>query len=246
MSARRRDCLRALGLVGAGLGLGRPAAASIDARDEAELQRLLQRGTTCSLVPDEIEGPFPLRQLLDQPVLMRTEIHEGLPGVPLKLRLRVVDARRACAPLPASAVYLWHCDRDGAYSGYDRRSNAGQSGRTFLRGIQRTDARGEVSFSTVFPGWYRGRVSHLHLMVVAPGQVLGPRVGSAVTTQLAFPAEVVRAVYDDPRYPRGPNRGVPSNEADMAFRDGQALQLLAMSGSPAGTLYGAITLAVGT
>jgi protocatechuate 3,4-dioxygenase beta subunit len=40
----------------------------------------------------------------------------------------------------------------------------------FLRGLQRTDASGWVEFLTIFPGWYEGRVPHIHFKVFVEGQ----------------------------------------------------------------------------
>jgi protocatechuate 3,4-dioxygenase beta subunit len=34
-------------------------------------------------------------------------------GVPLTIRLAILDLANGCAPLAGAAVYLWHCDRDG-------------------------------------------------------------------------------------------------------------------------------------
>ena len=44
--------------------------------------------------------------------------------------------------------------------------------RTFLRSIQVTDARGQVAFDTIYPGWYRGRTVHIHVKVHASGKVV--------------------------------------------------------------------------
>jgi protocatechuate 3,4-dioxygenase beta subunit len=57
-------------------------------------------------------------------------------------------------------VDVWHCDAAGDCSEY-----GSQSGRTFLRGIQTTDADGRVAFSTIYQGWYQGRATHIHLEV---------------------------------------------------------------------------------
>ena len=32
----------------------------------------------------------------------------------------------------------------------------------FLRGVQRTDAKGMALFRTIYPGWYQGRAVHIH------------------------------------------------------------------------------------
>ncbi|KQW16271.1 intradiol ring-cleavage dioxygenase [Streptomyces sp. Root369] len=40
----------------------------------------------------------------------------------------------------------------------------------YLRGTWRTDKRGQVTFRTVFPGWYRGRCVHIHTKVHVNGE----------------------------------------------------------------------------
>ncbi|MFJ4786106.1 intradiol ring-cleavage dioxygenase [Streptomyces sp. NPDC088794] len=39
----------------------------------------------------------------------------------------------------------------------------------YLRGTWRTDRHGEVTFRTVFPGWYQGRCVHIHVKVHVDG-----------------------------------------------------------------------------
>ncbi len=56
-----------------------------------------------------------------------------------------------CKPVKGAAVDIWHADALGVYSGFGR----GLGNRTFLRGIQRTDANGLARFRSVYPGWYR-------------------------------------------------------------------------------------------
>jgi protocatechuate 3,4-dioxygenase beta subunit len=36
---------------------------------------------------------------------------------------------------------------------------------SFLRGIQISDENGKVTFQTIYPGWYKFRTLHVHLMV---------------------------------------------------------------------------------
>ena len=43
--------------------------------------------------------------------------------------------------------------------------------RTFLRGVQFTDARGRAEFRTVFPGFYMGRTNHIHFKVREDGHL---------------------------------------------------------------------------
>lgn len=72
----------------------------------------LKATPACVLSGEQTEGPY----YVDRKIL-RSDITEGRPGVPLRLRITVLDATR-CAPLPGAAVDLWHCDSGGIYSGY--------------------------------------------------------------------------------------------------------------------------------
>jgi protocatechuate 3,4-dioxygenase beta subunit len=121
----------------------------------------------CLLTPEQTEGPFylPLE-------LIRQDVTEGKPGVPLRLRIAVADSN-SCALLENAAVDIWHCDAQGFYSGVPARpgggasqeAGAGAEAGTFLRGIQLTDADGIAEFNTIYPGWYSGRTVHIHMKV---------------------------------------------------------------------------------
>ncbi len=76
----------------------------------------VRAGTTllaeaCILLPEQDLGPY---YLADE--LVRSDIREGKSGVPLDLRLLVLDVR-TCRPLVGAAVDIWHCDAAGTYSG---------------------------------------------------------------------------------------------------------------------------------
>lgn len=212
---------------------------------EAELQRLAGRAAAgCSVVAHETEGPFPLRAALAGSALLRSDMTEGRPGVPLTLRVVVTDASRRCAPLAGAWVYLWHCDKDGAYSGDEQAGAGAAQPSTFMRAVQRCDADGAVTFRTVYPGWYEGRITHIHCMVFLPGSALSARSASVATTQFAFPPPVTDAVYASPLYGKGPNTSVRSFAEDMVFADGTGTEMLALSGSVAAGYLAGITLAV--
>ncbi len=66
----------------------------------------------CVLTGEIEEGPY----YLDYE-LMRRNITEDKTGVPMRLRIAVVDAK-TCKPLPGAAVDIWHCDAGGLYSGF--------------------------------------------------------------------------------------------------------------------------------
>ena len=146
---------------------------------------------------------------------------EGHPGTLLTLRLRVLNAS-TCTPIKGAAVDIWHADAAGNYSGF----GAGASSRTFLRGIQKTDAKGLAIFTTIYPGWYQGRTVHIHVKVHVGGQVVH-------TGQLFFTDSLTDAVYRRAPYSSRPNRDV-RNAQDSIFVNGGKRGLLAVAKSGAG------------
>ena len=153
-------------------------------------QQNLINADVCIITPETTEGPYYF-----DPALLRSDITEGRPGLPLKVRLQVVDA--SCAPIANARVDIWHCDAEGIYSGYN-----GFEGETFMRGTQTADADGIVAFETIYPGWYPGRTPHIHFKVFL-------NQASVVTGQIFFPDEVSDQVY--------------STVAPYSARDGQAM-----------------------
>jgi protocatechuate 3,4-dioxygenase beta subunit len=81
-------------------------------------------------------------------------------GVPLTLTLYIFDSEKSCAAMQGVQVDIWHCNASGVYSAESSESTAGQS---WLRGYQVSDASGKVQFTTIVPGWYSGRTTHIHL-----------------------------------------------------------------------------------
>jgi protocatechuate 3,4-dioxygenase beta subunit len=96
------------------------------------------------LTPEQTEGPYYIAG-----EKLSRDITEGRPGTPLLLRLAVVDAA-TCKPIKGAAVGIWHCDALGNYSGFS------SGDRTFMRGVQKTNASGVAIFRSVYPGWCQG------------------------------------------------------------------------------------------
>src|SRR5689334_11190805 len=95
----------------------------------------------CILTPQAEEGPFYV-----DPKLIRTDITDGKAGVPLTLRLRVIEAG-PCTPIAGARVDIWHCDAQGLYSAFPGQGDQHMidaSRDSFLRGTQMTDASGWV------------------------------------------------------------------------------------------------------
>ena len=137
----------------------------------------------CSSIPEETAGPYPgdgsngvnalvlsgiVRSDLRSSIAGATAMAEG---VPLRVRLTLVDRASGCEPIAGYAVYLWQCDRDGNYSMY----STAVVNQNYLRGVQQTDNDGMVEFVTIFPGCYAGRWPHLHFEIY-------PSLAAAVST----------------------------------------------------------------
>jgi protocatechuate 3,4-dioxygenase beta subunit len=161
-------------------------------------------GTTtgCEVMPAETKGPFPN---LTPAQLVRRNIVSDRTGVALLMTLTIKDSSENCNVLQDVLVDVWHCDKEGNYSQYGTSSAA-----NFLRGRQTTDANGQVSFLSIFPGWYPGRAPHIHVEVLSAGG------SSLLVSQIAFPPSVYNTVYATSGY-----RGTAdtSNTQDGIFRD---------------------------
>lgn len=182
----------------------------------------------CAVLPETPAGPFPTIERLD-----RRDVTEGYPGHPLRLGLRVVDG--GCAAVADARVEIWHTDASGDYSSYvDNGSGKDEgSGTTFMRGSQTTDADGIVEFSTIYPGWYSGRVAHIHVRVH-----LGDT--NVLTTQLYFDDDYTNEVFATPPYAEfGPQDTTWASDGLIGdpTRDGTAITL-----TPAATELGPGTL----
>jgi len=146
----------------------------------------------CIVTATETEGPYPYPGGELTNPLERSNITEGTQtGVPLTLTITVVNADSSCALVENARVDIWHCNKDGYYSGYANQpgilGSKSYTGQTFLRGYQLTDANGQVKFVTIFPGWYSGRTTHIHFEVYVNNVM-------KKTTQIAFTQSIVDAV----------------------------------------------------
>ncbi len=224
----RRASLLKLGGAVAALGAGSWQARSLVDPDEASAgpAAVASGLLTCVLTPEQTEGPY----FLDGD-RVRQNVTEGRPGVPLTLRLGVLDVS-TCKPIKGAAVDIWHCDGEGVYSGVSAQDTEGE---TFLRGIQKTSAKGVASFVTIYPGWYQGRTVHIHTRVYLGGNILH-------TGQLYFPDTVTDTVYKRSPYSARPNR-TTRNAADSIYRNGGSKSLLKLAKSGSGYV-GALTMGV--
>jgi protocatechuate 3,4-dioxygenase beta subunit len=157
-------------------------------------------------------------------------------GLPLTLQLTIYSydsTSNTCTPLSGARVDIWHCNAAGVYSDINAQSNVGQEGRDFLRGYQVTGADGKVAFMTIYPGWYQGRVTHIHLKVrvidsLADG---GVEVPTEATTQLFFADSITAAVYGVAPYAsKGQNSIVNADDMVYASMANPTANLVILSG----------------
>jgi protocatechuate 3,4-dioxygenase beta subunit len=151
---------------------------------------------SCIITPDEVQGPYPYPGGEKTNPLNRSDIREDQKGVPLILTFKVVNTNNACTVVPGARVDIWHCNNDGYYSGYINDGYLGTKDLTakrWLRGYQLTDVNGLAAFTTTYPGWYKGRATHIHLEVFL-NRVL-KKVG-----QIAFPETTNNEIYASTLY----------------------------------------------
>jgi protocatechuate 3,4-dioxygenase beta subunit len=212
----RREALGAVGAAGAAFAFG--CGDSPTSPSSTAATTTTSTNATCAVTPTETIGPFP--SLVD---LFRSDIREGKSGTLLTLTLRVVNVNGGCAAVPNANVEIWHVDAAGDYSQYGT-----QTTQTFLRGIQTTNSNGEVTFTTIYPGWYQGRATHIHVEVTLAGR-------SVKATQIAFPESINNTVHASGVYAsRGTNP--MSNLSDGIFSDSLSSEIVTPSGS-AGSGY---------
>lgn len=229
----RREALGALGATSAALTLINCGSSPTAADSTTTSTTTTTTGTTnaaCAVSPTETIGPYP-----SIANFIRSDIREGKTGVPVTLTITVVNASSNCSPVSGAVVDIWQCDADGHYSEYAQQGYNGTT-QTFLRGIQTTDASGNVTFTTIYPGWYAGRATHIHVEVTVNGRAVK-------VTQIAFPESVTAAVYSSGVYAtKGQNP--TSNAGDMVFADSVSSETAAISGSPSSGYTATFTVGV--
>lgn len=178
--------------------------------------------TGCVLTPEQIEGPFHVPMSL-----VRRDITDNKPGVPLAINISVTEVG-SCSPIPNAMVDIWHADAEGLYSSFPNQGenqSIDTSSESFLRGIQSTNENGSVTFDSIYPGWYPGRTTHMHVKVLLDST-------TAVTTQLYFPDSISQTVSQSEAYS---DRGAPDTpNSQDGFGGGDSGLQMIVSGSVAG------------
>jgi protocatechuate 3,4-dioxygenase beta subunit len=207
--------------------------------------------SSCVTASTETNGPYPsdgsnsvngaVSNILLQNGVVRSDIRSSFnlssntaAGVPLTLTLTLVNTNASCALLSGWAVYIWHCTREGGYSLY----SSGIQGENYLRGVQATDANGQLTFTTIFPGCYTGRYPHIHFEVFRTLADATGRASSILVSQIALPADICSTVYANATgYSASrTNYAGTSIASDGVFGDNTAAQMAAQTPTLAGSI----------
>jgi len=195
--------------------------------------------TVTSAVPEETAGPYPGDgsngpDYLGMNGAVRSDIRSSLgssspvPGVPMTVKLTVLDLKNSAKALSNAGIYLWHCNQAGQYSMYSQ----GVTNETFCRGIQQTDATGTATFTSVWPGAYSGRWPHIHFEVYPSVSAATSGSGKLKTSQIALPEVACDVVYATDGYSASVrNMAQTSLSTDMVFRDGWSQELATANGT---------------
>jgi protocatechuate 3,4-dioxygenase beta subunit len=197
----RRSALSAL--VGAGLAMGCGSGKSSETSSDAgpDGTSIVGAGDaaetgTCQVTPEGEIGPYfaddSTAGFNRSSILSNLDGSATQVGVPLTLKVTVVDAKKGCAPYAGAQIDIWHCNASGVYSDI---SSEGTSSDQWLRGTQLTDVAGRVTFETIIPGWYSGRTTHIHLRVRSSYSDASSTSDGTNTTQCFFDQTFIDALY---------------------------------------------------
>lgn len=226
----RQEFLKKLGLMGFVLPLMGACKKDDDPTPDTSSTSTSSSSTSgsCAVTNTETEGPFPTHSPSG---LVMADIRSDRTGVLLTLEITIQNKNNSCAALQGALVDVWHCDKDGYYSEYGGTGmqSANFTSVHFLRGRQTTNAEGKVGFTTVFPGWYSGRATHIHVHIYdSSGK-------SLLVTQIAFPEGANSAVSlvnaaTSKGYTKGMS-GYTTNANDNVFSDGTGTEMSSVAGS---------------
>jgi len=210
---------------------------------------------SCVADASETNGPYPAdgtntssgstSNVLTSSGIVRSDIRSSFisstttaEGVEVTLTLTLVDVNSSCAALEGYAIYVWHCTADGEYSLYTKPTES------YLRGVQVTDANGQVTFTTIFPGCYSGRWPHIHFEVFESLSSATSGRNAELISQLAMPEDACDTVYaDTSTYPSSATNlaRIGSISSDGIFGDNSSAQIAQMTVALSGSVSAGYT-----
>jgi protocatechuate 3,4-dioxygenase beta subunit len=216
------------GLIGLGAIVALPKVITACSNDDDNSSNDNNNSSGCPVTNSETAGPFPT---LTPTSLVRTNIVGDRTGIPLTITITVQNTNNNCAVLEGAIVDIWHCDKDGYYSQYGGTGmqSVDFTSNTFLRGRQTSNASGQVGFTSIFPGWYQSRATHIHVHIYSASGT------SLLVTQIAFPEGTNSAVVQvNASTANGYTKGMSGytyNASDNVFSDGVSSELSTITGT---------------
>lgn len=206
-----------------GLAIAAPSLISAKSNDNSI--------AACSVTNSETAGPFPT--ITPASYVRSNIISDNRTGVAFTINITINNTNANCGAYEGALVDIWHCDKDGYYSEYGGTSmqTVDYTSVHFLRGRQITNANGLVTFTSIFPGWYMSRATHIHVHIYKADGT------SLLVTQIAFPegtSSAVNLVNAATAY--GYTKGMTGytyNASDNVFSDGVTNELSSVTGSVA-------------
>ena len=192
-------------------------------------------GTTaaCSETLEGEEGPYFVDDSATgynrSNILSNLDGSDTQTGVPFTLTLYVYDSENSCSAMQNVQIDIWHCNASGVYSAESSESTTSQS---WLRGYQLTDSYGMVQFTTIIPGWYQGRTTHIHLRLRSTYD--SSSTGGTNTMQLFFDQTLIDTLDTtvSPYSSEGENS--TTNASDRVYSQQEnGTTLMTLSGSTA-------------
>jgi protocatechuate 3,4-dioxygenase beta subunit len=185
----------------------------------------------CPQTNSETAGPFPT---INPANYSTSNIVGDRTGVAFTININIVNLNANCAAYQGAIVDIWHCDKDGYYSQYGGTAmqSVNYTNNNFLRGRQVSNALGLVTFTSIFPGWYMSRATHIHVHIYNASGT------SLLVTQIAFPEGTNSAVVlvnaaTAYGYTKGMT-GYTYNASDNVFSDGVSSEISTVTGTVAG------------
>ncbi|MEO7211978.1 MAG: intradiol ring-cleavage dioxygenase [Mucilaginibacter sp.] len=191
---------------------------------------------SCSVIQTETEGPYPTKAPASY---VRSDITDGRSGYKMTVSIAITNNNDNCNAVANALVDIWHCDAEGNYSEYGGSGSQSTNYQSvhFLRGRQTTNSAGVVTFTSIFPGWYTGRATHIHVHIYNASGT------SLKVTQIAFPEGTGTAVVAVGGYKKGFS-GYTYNASDNVFSDGTSLEMATVTGNTTDGFALSIVMAV--
>ena len=215
---------------------------ALQAVTEADLTAMFAGARTCTLTASTTQGPY----YFDADKI-RSDVREDKQGTTLRLALQVQDSEtckplpNAVVEIwhcDAGGLYSGAEAASGGGGGTPPTGTpptgtpptgtppGGGGGdvdlvptddKRYLRGAQVTNNRGIVQFTTIWPGWYRGRTIHVHVMVHINNE-------KTLTTQLMFDENLNTKVMATEPYAQHTGRDT-FNDGDTIYKPSMLLKV---------------------